>query len=159
MPKNVEPVPAGYHTLTPHLAVKNAAAYLDFLKSAFGAVEQARMSGPGGKIMHAQVQIGDSVLMLADDFAEEFHLPPLAEGRLPFVIHMYVPDVDALWPKAIAAGCKELMPLADQFWGDRYGHLQDPSGFVWGLATHKEDLTPEQMKERQQKAFAGGGCA
>lgn len=156
MPKPANPVPAGFHTLTPHLAVKgDAAAYADFLKRAFGAVELRRSPGPGGKLMHVEVRIGDSVLMFADDFAEEFGMPPLARGRLPFHLHIYVPDADALWNQAVAAGCTVLMPLADQFWGDRYGHLQDPFGFVWAIATRKLELTEEELREAQATACGG----
>jgi uncharacterized glyoxalase superfamily protein PhnB len=155
MSKPANPVPPGFHTVTPHLAVNGAAAYIDFLKRAFGAVEVARAPGPGGKLIHAEVRIGDSKVMLNDDFSEEFHQPPLAQGRLPLFLHLYVTDADAVWNQAVAAGCEILMPLTDQFWGDRYGHLKDPFGFAWSIATHKEDLTPAEMKERQGKAFEG----
>jgi uncharacterized glyoxalase superfamily protein PhnB len=156
MPKPANPIPPGFHTVTPHLAVNGAAAFAGFLKRAFGAVEVARSPGPGGKLMHVEMRIGDSPIMFADDFAEEFHLPPLAQGRLPLVLHLYVTDADAVWNQAVAAGCEIVVPLADQFWGDRYGHLKDPFGFTWGVATRKEDLTPEEMQERQAKAFSGG---
>src|SRR5438034_758825 len=141
MAKPANPIPEGFHSLTVHLHVKGAADYLDFLKRAFNAVELDRSGGPGGKIMHARVRIGDSVLMLADDFTQEFNLPPLAEGRLPFHLNLYVPDVDAAWGQALAAGCAVTMPLGDQFWGDRYGHVRDPFGISWALATRKEELT------------------
>ena len=157
MSETVSPIPPGFHSLTPHLTVKGgAAAYIDFLKKAFGGVEIARSPGPGGKLMHATVKIGDSMLMFADDFCEEFHMPPLAEGRLPFVIHLYVPDADSAWAQAVSAGCEVVFPIADQFWGDRYGHVKDPFGFVWGIASRKEDLTPEQAQERMRQAFGGG---
>jgi PhnB protein len=138
------------------MSVNGAAAYIDFLKRAFDAVELDRSPGPGGKLMHASVRIGDSILMFADDFTHEFKLPPLAQGRLPIQLHLYVNDVDGAWNRAVAAGCEVVMPLADQFWGDRYGHVRDPFGFVWSLASRKEDLTPEEMQERQAKAFASG---
>jgi uncharacterized glyoxalase superfamily protein PhnB len=156
MPKPANPIPPGFHTLTAHLSVNGAAAYIDFLQRAFNAVEIDRSPGPRGKLMHAEVRIGDSLLMFADDFTAEFGLPPLAEGRLPLLLHLYVPDADATWNQAVAAGCEVLMPIADQFWGDRYGHVRDPFGFVWSIATRKEDLTPEELQERQAKAFAGG---
>jgi PhnB protein len=156
MPKPANPIPPGFHTLTVHLNVNGAAAFSDFLQRAFQAVEIARSPGPGGKLMHVEVRVGDSVLMFADDFAAEFHLPPLAQGRMPYHLHIYVPDVDAVWARAVAAGCQVEMPLTDQFWGDRYGHLRDPFGFVWALATRKEELTPEEMAERQKQAFAAG---
>ena|SRR5262249_28372537 len=150
------PIPAGFHTATVHLAVKGAADYIDFLKRAFGAVEIARSPGPGGKLMHAEMRIGDSIIMFADDFGADFGLPPLAQGRLPFHIHLYVPDADTLWNQAMAAGCIASMPIADQFWGDRYGCLSDPFGISWAVATRKEELTPEEIGERQKKAFAAG---
>jgi uncharacterized glyoxalase superfamily protein PhnB len=106
--------------------------------------------------MHAEVRIGDSPIMFADDFTAEFGMEPLAKGRMPFHIHMYVPDVDAAWKQAVDAGCEIKMPLTDQFWGDRYGHLRDPFGVMWSLATHTEDLTPEEISERMAKAFAAG---
>jgi uncharacterized glyoxalase superfamily protein PhnB len=156
MSKTASPIPPGFHTISPHLSVNGAAAYADFLKKAFNAVEVSRSPGPGGKLMHVQMKIGDSALMFADDFSAEFGLPPLAKGRLPLVLHMYVPDADATFNQAVAAGCQVVMPLSDQFWGDRYGHVSDPFGFVWAIATHTEDLTPAEMQERQAKAFAGG---
>jgi uncharacterized glyoxalase superfamily protein PhnB len=156
MPKPANPIPPGFHSLTAHLSVNGAAAYIDFLQRAFNAIEIDRSPGPGGKLMHAEVRIGDSLLMFADDFTAEFGLPPLAEGRLPFQLHLYVPDADATWNQAVAAGCEVIMPIADQFWGDRYGHVRDPFGFLWSIATRKEDLTPEELQERQAKAFGGG---
>jgi len=145
----------GRVALTPHLTVNGATAYIDFLKRAFNASEISRSPGPGGKLMHVSVRIGDSMLMFNDDFAEEFGLPPLAQGRMPFILHLYVPDADAAWNQAVAAGCQVQMPLADQFWGDRYGHLRDPFGFVWSVASRKEEVTPEEAQERQKKLFGG----
>lgn len=142
------------HTMTPHLTVKGAADYIDFLKRALGAVEIARSPGPGGKLMHATVRIGDSALMLNDHFPE-FGGPPIGDGPWPLTLHLYVPDADALFAQATAAGCQVTMPLADQFWGDRYGQVQDPFGFRWSIATRKEILTPEEMTQRQ-KAMMGG---
>jgi uncharacterized glyoxalase superfamily protein PhnB len=156
MSKAQSPIPAGFHSLTVHLNVDGAARYIEFLTRAFGAVEVDRSPGPGGKLMHASVRIGDSLLMFADDFGAQFGQPPLAQGRMPFHLHLYVPDVDAIWAQAVAAGCEVAMPLADQFWGDRYGHLRDPFGVTWALATRKEDLTPEEMHERARKIFGGG---
>jgi len=156
MPKPANPIPPGFHSLTAHLSVNGAAAYSDFLKRAFNAVEMARSPGPGGKLMHVEVRIGDSLLMFADDFTAEFGLPPLAQGRLPFILHLYVPDADATWNQAVAAGCEVVMPIADQFWGDRYGHVRDPFGFLWSIATRKEELTPQELQERQAKAFGEG---
>ena len=156
MPKPASPIPPGFHSLTAQLSVNGAVAYIDFLKRAFNAVEVARSPGPGGKLMHVEMRIGDSLLMFADDFSAEFGMPPLAVGRFPFILHLYVPDADATWNQAVAAGCEVLMPIADQFWGDRYGHVRDPFGFLWSIATRKEDLTPEELRERQVKAFRGG---
>ena len=157
MPKPAaSPVPPGFHTVTPHLNVKGAAQFIEFLKAAFGAVELNRAPGPGGKIMHAQLQIGDSMLMVADDFGAEFGLPPMAEGRLPLVMHLYVPDADAAWARALGAGCEVAYPIADQFWGDRYGQVKDPFGIVWGIGSKKEELTPDEAAERQSKMFGGG---
>lgn len=152
MPKPASPIPEGFHTITPHLTARGAAEYIDFLKRAFNAVELSRSPGPGGKLMHASVRIGDSILMLHDHFPE-FGNPPIAEGAWPLALNLYVPDADVVWAQALAAGCQVVFPLADQFWGDRYGQVRDPLGFVWAIATHKEELTPEEMKERQTKAF------
>jgi len=156
MPKPANPIPPGFHSLTAQLSVNGAAAYIDFLKRAFNAVEVARSPGPGGKLMHVEMRIGDSLLMFADDFSAEFGMPPLAVGRFPFILHLYVADADATWNQAVAAGCEVLMPIADQFWGDRYGHVRDPFGFLWSIATRQEDLTPEELRERQAKAFGVG---
>jgi PhnB protein len=158
MAKAANPIPPGFHTITPQLNVKDAAKYSEFLQKAFGAVETSRSPGPGGKLMHVEVRIGDSILMFADHFPE-FGAPATVEGNYPFSFHVYVPDVDALWKKAIAAGCTETMPLSDAFWGDRYGQVKDPFGFNWALATRKEELTPAEMAERQKRAFSGGGGA
>jgi uncharacterized glyoxalase superfamily protein PhnB len=152
MAKAASPVPTGLHTITPHLTVKGASDYIEFLKRAFGAVELSRSPGPGGKLMHALVQIGDSRLML-NDHMPEFGAQPIPEGVWPIALHLYVPDVDAIFAQATAAGCNVTMPLADQFWGDRYGSLRDPFGFSWNVATHKEDLTPQEVTDRQKKAF------
>ena len=158
MPTPVNPIPPGFHSLTVHLAVNGGAAYMDFLKRAFNAVELNSSPGPGGKVMHATMQIGDTVLMLADDFCAEFGLPPLAQGRLPFHLHLYVPDADAAWAQAVAAGCEVTMPIADQFWGDRYGHVRDPFGMNWAIATRKEIVAPEEMQARAAKLFGGGAA-
>jgi len=156
MSTSVNPIPPGYHSVTLHLNVEGAAAYIDFLKNAFGAVEISRSPGPGGKLMHAQVRVGDSIMMLNDDCSAEFGMPPVLRGNLPFHINLYVPDADATFSQAVAAGAQVTMPLSDQFWGDRYGHVRDPFGFAWAIATHKEDLTPAQIQERAAKFFGGG---
>ena len=149
----VKPIREGYHSITPHMAVKGAAKYIDFLKRAFGAMEVGRTPGPDGRLMHAVVRIGDSMLMFSDLFPE-YGSQPLTEGNWPIVLHLAVPDVDETFAEAVAAGCQVTMPLSDQFWGDRYGHVRDPFGFTWALSTHKEDLTAEQIKERQDAMFA-----
>ena len=154
MAKSKNPVPEGFRTLTPHITVKGAANYVDFLKRAFNAVEISRSPGPGGKLMHAHVRIGDADLMFNDDFPE-FGGPPIVEGHWPLTLHLYVPDPDAIFAQAVAAGCTVTMPLADQFWGDRYGNVKDPFGFVWGIAAHMEDLTRAEIQEREAKLFGG----
>jgi uncharacterized glyoxalase superfamily protein PhnB len=156
MAKATTPIPPGFHAITPHLTVNGAARYIEFLKNAFDAVEGNRSPGPGGKLMHASVRIGDSMLLFNDDFAEEFQQPPLAQGRMPYVLHLYVNDADATWAKALAAGCTVKMPLADQFWGSRYGQVVDPFGVTWAIATHMEDLTPAETRARMPKSFGGG---
>jgi uncharacterized glyoxalase superfamily protein PhnB len=155
MAKTVNPIPPGFHSLTPHLSVKGAAKFMDFLKQAFGAVELSRAPAPDGRLMHVLARMGDSMLMFADDFPEMCD-SPIAEGRWPVVLSLYVTDADAAFAKALAAGCQVSVPLTDQFWGDRYGHVKDPFGFTWAIATHKEDLTPAEMMERQKAAFGGG---
>lgn len=154
MAKATDPIPRGFHAITPHLTVKGAADYIEFLKRAFGAEEIGRAPGPGGKLMHALIRIGDSHLMLNDPFPE-FGAPEYPDGPWPVVLNLYVEDADATWAQAIAAGCQEKYPLTDQFWGDRYGHVTDPFGFTWAIATRKEDLTREEMMERQKQAFGG----
>src|SRR5438093_6002954 len=154
MTKAKNPIPEGFRTLTPHLTVIGAETYIDFLTRAFNAVEVSRSPGPGGKLMHAHVRIGDADLMLNDHFPE-FGGRPIAPGHWPLTLHLYVPDADAVFAKAVAAGCEVVMPLADQFWGDRYAQVKDPFGFNWAIATHIEDPTPEELKEREAKLFGG----
>jgi uncharacterized glyoxalase superfamily protein PhnB len=153
------PIPPGFHSLTIHLVVKGATGYIDFLQRAFDAKEVRRSPAPSGKLMHAEMQIGDSRLMFSDDFAEEMGLPPKAEGRMPFVVNLYVPDADATWQQAISAGAEVVFPLADQFWGDRYGQVKDPYGVTWAISTHKEDVTPAEIEERMRSAKHGGTSA
>ena len=159
MNQAVRPIPEGYRTVTPHLVCEQATDAIAFYKKAFGAVEIARLPGPDGKIMHAELRIGDSPIMLAQDFPEFGSLGPLALEGTPVVIHLYVEDADAAWAKALDAGAKPTMPLSDMFWGDRYGQVVDPFGHRWSIATHKQDLTPEQIMEGFNKMMAaGGGC-
>ena len=148
MPKSVPPIPAGMHTLTPHLICEGAAQAIDFYVRAFGAVEQARLALPNGLIMHAMLRIGDSALMMADAMPECGSKGARALNGSPVYLHLYVEDVDAVFDRAVQAGGKVLMPVEDMFWGDRYGQIEDPCGHRWSLATHKEDLTPEQISER-----------
>ena len=153
----IKAVPEGYHTLTPHLIVKGASEAIAFYKKAFGAEEIRRIPGPDGKsLIHAELKIGDSRLFLVDEFPEMGCLGPLGIGGAPIFTHVYVEDVDAVFNQAVAAGAEVRMPLEDAFWGDRYGQLVDPFGHKWSLATHKEDLTPEEMGKRAQAAF--GAC-
>jgi uncharacterized glyoxalase superfamily protein PhnB len=156
MTNRIKAVPEGYHTLTPHLVVKGAGQAIEFYKKAFGAEEITRMPGPDGKsIMHAEIKIGDSRLFLVDEFPEMGAQGPLGIGGTPVTIHVYVEDVDTVFNRAVAAGAQVRMPLADAFWGDRYGQVTDPFGHRWSLATRKEDLTPEEISQRAQAAFSG----
>ena len=150
-PPAVKPIPEGMHALTPHLTCANAAAAIDFYKAAFGAVELSRLPGPQGKLMHAMVRIGDSPLMLVDENPEWGLLGPKALKGSPVVIHLYVEDADAVVARAVAAGAKVTMPLADMFWGDRYGQLEDPFGHRWSVATHTRDLQPEEIRQAMAK--------
>jgi uncharacterized glyoxalase superfamily protein PhnB len=146
-----QPIPEGMHSLTPHLVCAGAADAIDFYKRAFNAIEQARMPGPDGKLIHAAVQIGDSTLMLVDENPQWGALGPKALKGSPVTIHLYVPDVDATVAQAVAAGAKVTMPVADMFWGDRYGQLEDPFGHRWSVATHTRDLTSEEIREGMAK--------
>lgn len=149
-----KPVPEGFHTVTPSLVVRDASKAIDFYKKALGAQELVRMPGPDGKIMHAELKIGDSIIFLADENPNMGVKSPQSLGGCTSVLNLYVPNVDQVFQQAIAAGSKESMPVADQFWGDRYGSLIDPFGYVWGIGTHKEDLTPKEMEQRAQEFFA-----
>ena len=146
----VKAVPEGYHTATPYLIVDDAARALEFYRKAFGATERMRMAAPGGKIGHAEITIGDSAIMLADEHPEMGYRGPRAIGGSPVSIHLYVENVDEVFPRALAAGGTVLQPVKDQFYGDRSGTLRDPFGHVWNVATHKEDLSPEEMHRRAQ---------
>ena len=143
-------IPDGYHTVTPHLIVSDAAKAIDFYKKAFGATELFRMAGPGGKVIHAEIKIGNSPVMLADEFPEMgFRGPQSLCGSSVSILHyLYVEDVDAYFSRAIAAGAKVLKPVQDQFYGDRSGTLTDPFGHVWTIATHKEDVSLEELHKR-----------
>lgn len=144
----VKPIPEGYHTITPYLIVKDAAKAIEFYKHAFNASEIMRMPGPGGRIMHAELKLGDSVVMLADEVPEMGYRAPGADGGAAVSLLVYDPDVDATVNRAIAAGGKVTRPVADQFYGDRTGTLVDPFGHVWTVATHKEDVSHDEMTRR-----------
>jgi uncharacterized glyoxalase superfamily protein PhnB len=155
MKNQIKTVPDGFHTLTPHLVVKRASQAIEFYKRAFGAEEIKRLPGPDGKsLIHAELKIGNSRLLLVDEFPEMDCRGPQSVGGSPVSIHMFVDDADAAFDKALAAGAEVRMPLADQFWGDRYGVLTDPFGHIWSIATHKEDLTPQEIGKRAQAAFS-----
>jgi PhnB protein len=155
MTTQVKPIPEGFHTVTPSLVVRDAAKAIDFYKKALGAQELVRMPGPDGKIMHAELKIGDSIVFLAEENHNMQNVKsPQSLGGCTGTLNLYVPNVDELFRQAITAGGKEAMPVADQFWGDRYGSFVDPFGYSWGIATHKEELTPQQMGQRAQEFFA-----
>jgi PhnB protein len=157
-PKGVRPVPAGYHTVTPYLTVNDGARALEFYARAFGAREVERMPGPGGKLMHAELRIGDSVVMLSDEFpGMSTCKAPTTLGGTTGSIFLYVPDVDPAFRRAVEAGCKVLMPLTNMFWGDRFGKLEDPFGNQWTMATHVEDVAHDEMKRRADDAMAKMG--
>jgi PhnB protein len=155
MTTQVKPIPEGFHTVTPSLIVRDAVKAIDFYKKALGAQELVRMPGPDGKIMHAELKIGDSIIFLAEENAQMQNVKsPQSLGGCTGTLNLYVPNVDEQFRQAISAGGRESMPVADQFWGDRYGSFVDPFGYSWGIATHKEELTPEQMGKRAQEFFA-----
>jgi len=146
----VQPVPEGYHTVTPYLAVDDASAAIDFYQRAFGAKERVRMPGPGDTIMHAELEIGDSLVMLADPFPQASTRTPKELGGTSVNIFVYVEDIDALYKRAIDAGASSLMEPDDMFWGDRFGSVQDPFGHSWTIATHIEDVSPEELEKRSK---------
>jgi uncharacterized glyoxalase superfamily protein PhnB len=158
MSESVRPIPEGFHSVTPHLVCAGAAAAIDFYKQAFGAVELGRLPFGDGRVAHAEIRIGDSRIMLADDFPEHGSNGPQTLKGTPVYIHLYVNDADAAWEQAIAAGAKPVMPLADMFWGDRYGQVEDPFGHRWSIATHQREVTLEQMQIDMQNMMAQG-CA
>lgn len=141
------PIPEGMHAVTPHLICAGAADAIEFYKKAFGAVEKVRMPGPEGKLMHAMVQIGDSAVMLVDEFPDYGSSGPKSLKGSPVTLHLYVEDVDATVARAVDAGAKITMPVEDMFWGDRYGKIEDPFGHQWSVATHIRDVGPEEMKK------------
>jgi PhnB protein len=156
MPAPVKPIPDGYHAVTPYLVCAGAAQAIAFYEKVFGAkLLYPPMQGPGGKIGHAELRIGDAVVMLADEHAEQGHRGPRAFGGTPVSLLLYVKDVDQVFRAALAAGAKELRPVANQFYGDRSGMVEDPAGHVWSIATHVEDVPPDEL-ERRARAAEGG---
>ena len=150
----VKPIPEGMHTVTPHLVCAGAADAIEFYKKAFNAVETARLPGREGKLMHAAIRIGDSVVMLADEFPKYGSLGPKSLKGTPVTIHLYVENVDAFVARAVNAGAKITMPLENMFWGDRYGQLEDPFGHRWSVGTHVRDVSPQEMQRAMQKMTA-----
>jgi uncharacterized glyoxalase superfamily protein PhnB len=144
--QSVKPIPDGMYTVTPHLVCTGAAEAIEFYKAAFNAVELGRLPGPDGKILHAMIRIGDSTVMLVDEFPECGALSPKSLKGSPVTLHIYVEDADRFVSRAVEAGAKITMPLADMFWGDRYGQLQDPFGHNWSVGTHIRDVSPEEME-------------
>lgn len=149
----VKPIPEGMHTLTPHLVCAGAAEAIEFYKKAFGAEPLGSLPAPDGKLMHAMIRIGDSMLMLVDEFPEGCSLSPKTLKGSPVTLHLYVEDVDQAFERAIAAGAKAVMPVDDMFWGDRYGVLEDPFGHRWSIATHIRDLTREEIQAAASQLF------
>jgi PhnB protein len=143
----VKPVPDGYHTITPYLTVRDAARAIEFYKAAFGATERGVAKGPDGKVMHAELKIGDSIIMLADEFPDFGSLSPQSIGGSASGLHIYLDGVDAAFDRAVKAGAVVEMPVSDQFWGDRYGKLKDPFGHKWSIGTHIKDVSMDEMKQ------------
>jgi PhnB protein len=154
----VRPVPQGMHTVTPHLICAGAADAIEFYKKAFGAEELVRLPGPDGRLMHAFIRIGDSAVMMADEFpsCSESKGPKSLQGT-PVILHIYVNDADALAKRAVDAGARLIMPVQEMFWGDRYGQVEDPFGHRWSIATHVRDLTQDEINEGAKKMMAGAG--
>jgi PhnB protein len=146
----VKAIPEGYHAVTPYLIFDRAGEAIAFYKNALGAAEVMRMDGPGGKVMHAEIRIGDSRIMLADEHPEMQALSPKTVGGSPVSIHLYVEDVDAAVERAVKAGAKLIRPVTDQFYGDRAGGIEDPFGYRWHIATHKEDLSMDEIRQRAE---------
>jgi PhnB protein len=157
MSKKIQAIPPGMHSITPHLVCDGAAAAIDFYKRAFGATGAVQLPGPGGRIMHAQIRIGDSAVMLVDENRAFGMLGPKAVGGSPVTIHLYVEDVDATYQRAVAAGAKATMPPADMFWGDRYGVLEDPFGHHWSIATHQRDVSEQELQQAMRDMAAQSG--
>jgi len=156
MAEKVRPIPEGYHAVTPYLVVRGAAAAIEFYEKAFGAEVRFRLAGPDGtSVMHAELQIGDSIIMLSDEAPEMGSKSPATLDGTPVTIYLYVEDVDAVFDRAIKAGGTSVMPLEDMFWGDRHGQLLDPFGHRWSVATHVEDVSAEEVEKRAAAACEG----
>lgn len=152
MADKIKPIPEGYHTVTPYLIIRDASSAIDFYKRAFGAVEMLRFAGEGGKVGHAEIKIGDSPIMLADEHPEMKYLGPQSLGGSPISILLYVEDVDSFFARAVSAGAIVNRPIENKFYGDRSGSLEDPFGYIWHIATHTEDVTIEEMQRRAAAA-------
>ncbi len=153
MAKTQHPIPPHLHSVTPYMVIRDAKKALDFYVKAFGAEKLVEMDGPDGKLMHGEIKIGDSIVFVGEECAQMGQLGPESRGGSTMGLMLYVNDVDATFDKAVKAGCTVTMPVDDMFWGDRYGRLADPFGHTWSIATHKEDLTPEEMKKAQAEAL------
>lgn len=151
---SVQAVPKGYHTVTPHLVVPKASDAIEFYKKAFGAREVSRFSGPDGRVMHAELEIGDSRVMLGDEMPEMGVRAPTSVGGTPVALFIYQDDIESLWRQALSAGARQVDPLVSQFWGDKAGSVEDPFGHRWWLAQHIEDVSDEEMRRRAKAAFA-----
>ena len=152
--KKVNPIPADYAGITPYLSVKGAADAIEFYKKAFGATEMSRLANPDGTLGHAEIKIGNALVMLADEYPAYGNLSPKTLGGSSVRLHMYVEDVDAFFNQAVSAGATVLNPVMDMFYGDRWGYIKDPFGHLWSIATHKKDLAPDELKKAAEKAFA-----
>ncbi len=151
-PQHIKPIPDGMYTVTPHLVCAGAAEAIEFYKKAFNAVDMGQLAGPQGKLIHAMIRIGDSVVMLVDEFPEWGSFGPKSLKGTPVTLHLYVEDADSFAKQAIEAGASIIMPFADMFWGDRYGILEDPFGHRWSIATHIRDVSPEEMEQAARQA-------
>jgi PhnB protein len=153
MASRIKEIPKGFHTVTPYLIVTDSARAIDFYKRAFGAEELLRLDGPDGKVAHAEIKIGDSIIMLSEEMPGHTRSPQSLGGTAVDIM-LYVKDVDQVFNRAVDAGAKVTMPLSEMFWGDRYGQVTDPFGHSWSLATHKEDVPPEELRKRTKAAMA-----